>query len=264
MAKCRLTTVLRRRERIERSECVTHDPNESIGGVTEPLPAGLPGFRRALCLGCQQRVVAARDALITIIGTRDGSWISAFPIQPYLVHADPLPAPADLFVLGVAHRACLQRSIDGLRAGRIMLASELPEVVMDSPDDDEPDLANLTLPPPKHGCAFCDDRCGSDEHIFARWISRLLGEDFVVRSEHGERPARTIPLTTDRVCGSCNNNWLSVLENDCKSVLSGLILGADVQLGEAVQRQVSTWAYKTALILDLAYGGVVQLGYHRQ
>lgn len=237
----------------------------TIGRVTvEQLPAGVPGFRRASCLGCEKRVVAARDALITIVGRRDGSWISAFPIKPYLVHADPLPAPADVFVLGAAHRACLERAIEGLRAGRISLGGDLPVAAIDHPDEGEPKLADLTVPPDEQGCAFCDECCGSDEHIFARWISRVLGGNFVVRNEYGERPAGTIPLTTDRVCGGCNNDWLSVLENDCKPVLSDLLLGNDVELGETEQRQVSTWAYKTALMLDLAYAGVVQLGYHRQ
>ena len=55
-----------------------------------------------------------------------------------------------------------------------------------------------------------------------------------------------------------------MLENDGKAVLSSLMLGNVVELGEAEQRQVSTWAYKTALMLDLADSGVVPLGYHRR
>lgn len=230
----------------------------------EQPPPGVPGFRRAPCLGCGERVVAARDALVTIAGTRDGTWITAFPIEPHLSYADPLPAPADVLLLGVAHRTCLQQAVDALRSGRILLASDLPAVVIDHPPDDEPELADLTRPPTGHRCAFCDAPSGSDEHIFARWISRVLGGTFVVKGDHGERSAKTIPLTTDRVCRSCNNNWLSVLENDCKSVLSDLMAGNDARLGEAEQRQVSTWAYKTALMIDLAYAGGVQAGYHRQ
>lgn len=237
-------------------------------GVTrEQLPAGWPGFRRALCLGCRGRVVAARDALITLVGTRDGSWVSAFPIEPYLSYADPLPPPIDLFVLGVAHRACQERAVHALRLGLVTLDEDLPSVAIDHPEEHDPDLpdrAGLARPPRTDRCAFCEDSSGSEEHIFGRWVSRFLGGGFVATSEFGERPSKTIPLTTNRVCEVCNNTWLSVLENDSKVVLAGLMLGNAVQLGEAEQRQVSTWAYKTALMLDLAGSGVIPLGYHRR
>ena len=181
----------------------------TITGVTrEELSAGWPGFRRALCLGCRGRVVAARDALITLVGARDGSWVSAFPIEPYRMHSDPLPPPTDIFVLGVAHRACHERAVDALRFGLVAVDEDLPSVLIDHPDEHDPDPADLARPPRKDRCAFCDQPSGSEEHIFGRWVSRVLGGGFVVKNEFGKRPSKTIPLTTDRVCGCCNNTWL--------------------------------------------------------
>lgn len=235
--------------------------SRAVAGRRPPAP--IPGFRRAPCIGCGAAVVAARDALVTIVGTRDGSWLSAFPIEPQLIWADPLPAPAGTCGLGVSHRHCLEDSFRLLRAGQVSLDQNLPKVQIEDAADDDP-WPDLTLPPKAHVCAFCHSTSGSDEHIWAKWISRTLGGAFVVQHEHGKRKTGTIPFTTSRVCGRCNNGWLSGLENDSKPVLARLVLGSDVDLGTPEQELLATWSYKTALMLDLEFGGVVQLGYHRQ
>ena len=57
--------------------------------------------------------------------------------------------------------------------------------------------------------------------------------------------------------GVCNNEWLSVLENDAKTVMEPMIFGPERgeppcrTLTSADQQLLATWAVKTALMLDL-------------
>jgi hypothetical protein len=59
-------------------------------------------------------------------------------------------------------------------------------------------------------------------------------------------------VAVKRVCGSCNNGWMSELEESARPILSPLILarGAPVELALADQLIVSRWAFKTALMAD--------------
>jgi hypothetical protein len=70
-------------------------------------------------------------------------------------------------------------------------------------------------------------------------------------------------VVTTRVCARCNNTWLSVIENDGRGVLSPMVKGLRTQLSEEQQLVAATWAYRTALMLDLAGGDLVPAGYHR-
>jgi hypothetical protein len=97
-------------------------------------------------------------------------------------------------------------------------------------------------------------------------VSRSLGGNgpFVIRDGDRSRSVRAIPVTTDRVCESCNNGWLSVMENDCKSIIEPLLFGRDRRLTEGDQQRVAAWAYKTMLMLDMVATGSIPLGYFRR
>ncbi len=65
------------------------------------------------------------------------------------------------------------------------------------------------------------------------------------------------PISTAKVvCRSCNNQWLSVIDNAAAEVLKPLIRGDDtVTLNESDQAVFAAWIYKCALIFDAAANG---------
>jgi hypothetical protein len=83
----------------------------------------------------------------------------------------------------------------------------------------------------------------------------MLGErgDGVVDrlAERGPRRIARLELTAP-VCRTCNNRWLSVLENDSKPILAPMVQGHELRLSAASQKLLATWAVKTTLMLDVS------------
>jgi hypothetical protein len=126
-------------------------------------------------------------------------------------------------------------------------------------DGEAGDLPRLHLPPAANACAFCGSPPTTDEHVWAKWISEeLRGRgSFVTQSEHGPRRQNSINITVP-VCSTCNNRWLSVLENDVRPVLAPLVRGEKTALlSVRDQCLLASWGVKTALLLDLSTGSPV-------
>jgi hypothetical protein len=111
-------------------------------------------------------------------------------------------------------------------------------------------------------CAFCGGRPTTNEHVFPRWLERFLPGDrrqTLELTRYGaggyNRALNTIGLDirVNRVCGTCNNGWMSRLEEDSIDVLTPLITGLDdvELLSLREQRQIALWATKTAMMSDL-------------
>ena len=100
------------------------------------------------------------------------------------------------------------------------------------------------------------NQADTDEHVIAKWVSRTLNPDQERGRliDKGSDFARRLVKVDDTVpvCAECNEGWLSVLENDTRPILQPMILGADPQLEPPEQQLLATWAYKTALLLDLS------------
>jgi len=96
-------------------------PGNNTGMTTGPSRENeLPGSRRGLCLGCDARVVTARDAHVLFGGKRDGSMLAMFDAAPLLMLAtdpDRLFEPG-LELLGMAHRSCADLARQRLEAPR--------------------------------------------------------------------------------------------------------------------------------------------------
>jgi hypothetical protein len=115
-------------------------------------------------------------------------------------------------------------------------------------------------------CFFCGptDNPLTEEHVWPQWVSRLLfgqysSTHFVnVRSTGDDTTrlwkSRNVDVTTDTVCDKCNNVWLSNFENtDIRPLASPLILGNDESLlPPAAQSKLAAWAYKMAMLLEVA------------
>jgi len=209
--------------------------------------------------------VLARDPHCRIGGKRDGSVVLAFETRPlFLAVTDPdrLMDPG-LELLGVAHRECVPAARRRLETGSVKLPEQLPRLVV---DEEVGDLPALHLPPSVETCPFCGESPIGREHVFARWISRELARygTLVSQTPYGPKTGTTIDVTAP-VCSTCNNRWLSVLENDVQPVLSPMMHGAEtLALSVDAQRLLATWAAKTALMLDLSGGNpIIHAGFYR-
>ncbi len=104
------------------------------------------------------------------------------------------------------------------------------------------------------------------EHIFPKWLLKYMGiGKLPVVSAHHVRTENTVetrdirhaaPLarTEGRVCGSCNNGWMSALEVEAMPILKPFIDGT-TNLYECGGQNVTTigrWAAKTAYMVNSA------------
>jgi hypothetical protein len=219
-------------------------------------PAGLPGWKRAACLGCGRRIVQARDGWVRIGGTRTGSYLIAWGAEPLLISAtEPEGVPdAQLFLLGVAHHACLVSARSRIEDGVISWPDDLPILdVEQGPHLPEPS-GTLHLPSHPDACPFCDSTSDlTREHVWPDWYSKQLqtrGRTLAGDNVRRDRIHVTVP-----VCSTCNNTWMSVLENDTKSVLTSMMRAGNresqpIQIMVDQQKRLATWAVKTAYLID--------------
>lgn len=57
-------------------------------------------------------------------------------------------------------------------------------------------------------------------------------------------------LQVKRLCASCNNGWMSRLENDAKPVLKSILDDKSKDLYASAQLTIARWAVKTAMVLE--------------
>ena len=105
----------------------------------------------------------------------------------------------------------------------------------------------------------------SEEHVVADWVIRAFARSRKRRSDLSGtfvapkqmRLSNDEPFDTAKVvCKSCNNVWLSRIDNAAAAVLKPLIQGkTQVRLTAAAQRTAAAWLFKSALIFDaFSYG----------
>ncbi len=120
-------------------------------------------------------------------------------------------------------------------------------------------------------CLFCASPLGrgkagnvSAEHVFPRWLlDELSLEKVVITPTWHDQPLGTLlnerrhtwgSLTAGRICGRCNNGWLSDLENLAKPILLELlhVRRSIEELSRAETFLVASWATKTFYTLSAA------------
>lgn len=105
-------------------------------------------------------------------------------------------------------------------------------------------------------CAFCGASGPlTREHVFGKWVSKI-GLD-LSPVQHRAGPNNGLPrdmgkqppyrLQVKNVCATCNNGWMSKLEDAAQRVLTPLILGESGTIALEDQALVAMWAQKTAL-----------------
>lgn len=129
------------------------------------------------------------------------------------------------------------------------------------------------------GCAFCGRPWGvahkSKEHVWPQWMRKHAGELPAQRSvtgvgfaldgdgryfenipEYSEtRSASILHLVTREVCTSCNNGWMSGLEQQAKPLFLRLAhsaeAGAEVDISPSEAAILARWAQKTVITGEL-------------
>lgn len=102
-------------------------------------------------------------------------------------------------------------------------------------------------------CLFCQKQAGSREHLWAAWIHQRIRRRQPVRIDFGDRSVRMSndpEIKVKTVCGTCNNGWMSNLEQACIPLIGSLMQDLAAPLDPAQQTLLSTWAVKTAMVLD--------------
>ena len=119
-------------------------------------------------------------------------------------------------------------------------------------------------------CLFCGvalTGVRSQEHVFPKWLLDELGiRDKQVSAVHLFRPPSGVSdvrvvssrdlvlenIREGRLCATCNNGWMSDLEQGCREVLLALVQarGSPKDLSEQECLRVARWAAKTAYVLN--------------
>jgi hypothetical protein len=124
---------------------------------------------------------------------------------------------------------------------------------------------------PQQFCIFCGRPGLSKEHIWPAWTHKIIPREskgknvrvaakvnfpnpkLVVTEMRDERQGSVNTLQIRVVCRThCNNGWMSTLEKQVKPILTPLILGQPVILGEHEQKILATWIAKTTMVFEFA------------
>ena len=106
-------------------------------------------------------------------------------------------------------------------------------------------------------CAFCPATANlTGEHIWPAWLTKLLPKTRY-RNERVDGEAKTTWTTTrldqtaNVVCKTCNETWMSALENEAKSLLAEVIIdGKQTTFGRKDMMFLAAYAFKNAVIAN--------------
>lgn len=108
-------------------------------------------------------------------------------------------------------------------------------------------------------CIFCSSSPVTAEHVWPSWlVDRFPRTKIRVRrwtaSEILDYPAISIVTRVRAVCATCNNGWMSELENSAKPVLVPLVDGERMTLAADQQTIAAIWAVKTSMVFEHTLG----------
>jgi hypothetical protein len=108
-------------------------------------------------------------------------------------------------------------------------------------------------------CVFCGAQETTREHVFEQEISTVLGITGPITLARGapytavRPPSATLDVVVRATCRPCNNIWLNGIWGRFRDVMTPAMLNtSSVTLSVQGQLDVSMWAVKTALLLEMA------------
>jgi hypothetical protein len=121
------------------------------------------------------------------------------------------------------------------------------------------------MPNPQRFCIFCGGPGLTREHIYANWLRNYIPREMksytkssslihptriktLVKKEPGDPHSRRVKV----VCGSCNNGWMSKLQESAKPILIPLIKGEHAILDRDSQAVISAWVSMAVIVADSA------------
>jgi hypothetical protein len=121
-------------------------------------------------------------------------------------------------------------------------------------------------------CVFCGAPGPlTEEHVYGDWLRervysgegvRELTLDGMVRRSQGGPFSKTVKI----VCYRCNNVWMSGMETAVEPLLLRMFEGGRVALGQAAQRDLARWAFKTTAVFPYVdqKGGKVPASHRKE
>lgn len=106
-------------------------------------------------------------------------------------------------------------------------------------------------------CMFCREKASTREDAWPLWLMKRFPVSSTARID-AERSGRNLgkwstakpKLQVKRLCRSCNNGWMSRLENEAKPALVSILDDEPKELDASDQTTLARWAVKTAMVLD--------------
>ena len=104
----------------------------------------------------------------------------------------------------------------------------------------------------KDGCIFCGSLPVTKEHLFPKWMLKLLRQKFSWKNAKrgfegasGRQESRTnrpLEMVVKCVCKKCNSGWMSTMEATAQPALTQMLRGESIELDPAMQEAIATWA----------------------
>lgn len=133
-----------------------------------------------------------------------------------------------------------------------------------------------TLKAPTSFCRFCGKPGVSKEHLIPKWVQRCIVQPLPMQITQKHRVQTTLrgpimklgpplqggplsKLTIKKFCETCNNGWMSLLENSVKNVISPAIAGEPCGIAPSQFSILARWAIMRAMIEELLYPDTVVL-----
>ncbi len=106
-------------------------------------------------------------------------------------------------------------------------------------------------------CSFCAASASTKEDAWPNWLARKFPSPAGVEIEGQRGRQPTLRWTSQRhalrvgaVCGSCNNGWMSDLENLAKAVIEPLLRSHQYLFASAEKRNLARWTLKSAMVFE--------------
>ena len=102
-------------------------------------------------------------------------------------------------------------------------------------------------------CLFCANYANSKEDTFPLWLLKVIGKNEDMFKSIKGLPTKiqkgSAVLRIRTVCETCNNGWMSQLEQEVIPVLRPLLFDLSLPLSSEQQQLLAIWAMKTGVVL---------------
>lgn len=118
----------------------------------------------------------------------------------------------------------------------------------------EVSAASVAALPP---CIFCKEESGSEEHFWPAWVHRFIKENDIklggLRVQLGNQPETitdNLEKTINTVCHTCNNTWMSGVEDKNVPRLKRMLKNESFSIDPGGMKIITEWAVLRAIMLD--------------